>query len=242
MVPTMMARVARLEHVVPACFDSVETVLHTGGPCAPWVKHAWLDLVGPHRLLEAYGGADSRTCTVIRGDEWLSHEGSVGRPVSGSVSVRDADGAAVPHGVVGSVFLAADGDPTGTSIGDLGRLDADGYLYLADRRTDLVVTGGVNVYPAEVEAVLGEHPDVVDAVVVGLPDDEWGQRVHAVVAVRAGAAVTAEALRGYARVRLSAPKVPGSIDLVAELPRDGAGKVRRAAVRAAALQTTGTPA
>jgi bile acid-coenzyme A ligase len=113
------------------------------------------------------------------------------------------------------------------SVGDLGWLDEDGYLFIADRRTDLIISGGVNVYPAEVEAALTEHPAVVDAAVVGVPDDEWGRRVHAVVEVLPGAAVTPEELDAHCRARLSATKVPRSYDVTTDLGRNEAGKLRR---------------
>jgi bile acid-coenzyme A ligase len=116
------------------------------------------------------------------------------------------------------------------SVGDLGWVDDDGYLFIADRRTDLIISGGANVFPAEVEAALTEHPAVTDAAVVGLPDDEWGARVHAVVEVVPGAAVTDAELDAHCRARIAAYKVPRSYELVDALPRNEAGKIRRTAL------------
>lgn len=244
LVPTMMARIGRLDGIAARDFSSVDTVLHTGSACPAWVKRTWFDLVGATRVVEGYGGTEAIGLTLIRGDEWLAHPGSVGRPRHCDIQIRDDDNRPLPAGHIGQIWLRRHGDaprsyylgaaellsdPDGWStLGDLGSLDDDGYLTIADRRTDLIITGGVNVYPAEVEAVLSQHPHVMDVVVVGLPDDDWGQRVHAVVETHH--ALDPEELLRYCDGRLQPAKRPKSIAVVAKLPRDSAGKIRRAAL------------
>ena len=244
-VPTMMARVARLAGVGRRDFSSVERIFHTASACPAWVKRAWIDLVGAQRVVEAYGATDYIGSTAIRGDEWLAHPGSVGRPTDCEIRILDAAGNALPPGEVGDVYMrmTAAGPtfsyvgapplrttPDGfATVGDLGWLDEDGYLFLADRRVDMIVTGGANVYPAEVEAALSEHPGVADVAVIGLPDDEWGRRVHAVVQPADPAHPPAPAdLAEHCQARLSPYKRPKSFELVGELPRNQAGKIRRA--------------
>ncbi|MDW5595798.1 AMP-binding protein [Conexibacter stalactiti] len=256
-VPTMMLRILRLLDAQPGRWDlgSLETVWHMGGPCPPWLKERWIELVGAERLLELYGGTESQALTVIDGVEWRSRRGSVGRAVVGEVGVVDADGRPAAPGELGEVVLRRTPGTPPTyryigatarefgdgweSLGDLGRLDADGYLYLADRKLDLVVAGGANVYPAEVEAVLDEHPQVLSCAVVGLPDDDLGERVHAVV--QADGALDAEQLLAFAAERLVRYKLPRSVRFVSEPLRDDAGKVRRSAVRERELELIRTP-
>lgn len=247
-VPTMMHRLARLPDIDRRDLSSVQALWHTGGSCPPAVKRAWIDRLGPTRVHEGYGSTEDVGGTEIRGDEWLKRRGSVGRPVGCDLQVRGDDGATLAPGEVGELhFRPAAGylsfaylgapppavDAAGfVATGDLGHVDDDGYLYLSDRRTDLIVSGGVNVAPAEVEGVLLAHPAVSDAVVVGKPDDEWGQRVHAVVEPTDPAAPPGlEDLRRHCRATLAAPKVPRSLEIVARLPRAETGKVRRAALR-----------
>jgi bile acid-coenzyme A ligase len=245
LVPTMMQRMLRAQAARTRDVGSLEAIFHTAAPCPPWVKRGWIDLLGPTRVHEAYGSTEGIGACIIRGDEWLLHPGSVGRPVDCELSIRDEAGLPLPAGQVGEVFSRPAGGETFRylgaeprratdgfgSVGDLGWLDADGYLHLADRRTDLIVTGGVNVYPAEVEAVLGEHPAVRDAVVIGVPDAEWGKRVHAVIEpVEPGAAPDPVALSDWCRARLSPYKVPKSFELVTTLPRNEAGKIQRSAL------------
>jgi len=246
-VPTMLQRIAQLPDVATRDFSSLDSVLYGGAPLAPWVVRVWLGLVGPERFWFSYGGTESLGLAMARGDEWLQHEGTVGRPVQCEVRIQDATGREVPVGTVGEIYMrrldgvetfAYIGAPTppksdegfGT-FGDLGWVDEDGYLYVADRRVDMVVSGGANVYPAEVELALSEHPAVGDVVVVGLPDEEWGQRVHAIVEPAPTADPPDEdELRAFARERLAAYKVPKSFEIVPRVPRTEAGKVNRAAL------------
>jgi bile acid-coenzyme A ligase len=217
---------------------------HTAAVCPPDVKRAWIDLIGPERVYEGYGATEEVGLCAIRGDEWLKRPGSVGRPVDTEIKIIGPDGRQCPPGEVGEVFMrrislrdtytyrgaeAANTDADGfTSVGDLAWVDEDGYLYPADRRVDLIITGGSNVYPAEVETMLLQHRDVDDVAVVGLPDPEWGHRVHAIVQPHAGASPSADELSAFCRERLQPYKVPKTFELVEQLPRDAAGKLRRA--------------
>jgi bile acid-coenzyme A ligase len=242
MVPTMMGRIARLPALERRSVASLEALYHTGGPCPAWVKRAWIDLIGAERVVEAYGSTENIGATIIRGDEWLSHEGSVGRPFGCEIKILGEAEEELPVGSVGEIFSRpASADPfvyrgdavirsaaNGfMSVGDLGWLDRDGYLYLADRRTDLIVSGGVNVYPKEVEAAIGEHPAVADVAVIGVPDPDRGKRVHAMVQLVPGANLSAAELAAHCRDRLTPAKIPRTFELVAELPRNEAGKLSR---------------
>lgn len=248
LVPTMMIRLLRDPTIAERDLSSIEAIVHSAAPCPPWVKQSWIDLLGPERVFEIYSSTEQVGFCVVNGKEWLERPRTVGRGVMTEVRVLDEDGNDVATGDVGEIhmrlaglpvpvyeYVGADRGPVTddgfASVGDLGWLDDDGYLFIADRRTDLVISGGVNVYPAEVEAVLTEHPAVADAAVVGIPDDEWGRRVHAIVEVLPGAAVTAEQLDEHCRARLSATKVPRSYELTADLGRNEAGKLRRSALR-----------
>ena len=252
LVPTMMQRIWRLPEHVRTSYDvsSLELVLHLGAPCPEWLKRAWIDWLGPDRVVEVYAGTESQGVTAIGGREWLEHPGSVGRPVLGSqFRVLGPDGRDVPAGTTGEVFMLPAGGQGSTysyrgaeprsidgweSLGDLGHLDADGYLYLADRSADLILSGGANVYPAEVEAALDAHPAVRSSAVFGLPDEDLGERVHAVVDI-AAADVSEGELLAHVAERLVRYKVPRSLELVREPLRDDAGKLRRSALRAERL-------
>jgi len=243
LVPTTMRRIAHLDGLDPADLRSLEAICHTAAPCPPAIKREWIDLIGAERVYELYGAAESIGLCVIRGDEWLTRPGTVGRPVACEVRILSDDGETLPPGELGAIFLRKPAtDPTGeyrgaeplhrtddgfVTVGDLGWVDDDGFLYLADRRKDLIITGGVNVYPAEVEAVLADHPKIAEAIVVGIDDEEWGKRVHAIVEPRAGAMLDAEEVRAFCRARLQPAKVPKTLEFVTEIPRSDAGKARR---------------
>lgn len=257
LAPTMMLRMSRSEGFARRDLSSLEAVYHTAMSCPAWLKREWISRVGATHVYEAYGSTENTGFTSIRGDEWLDHPGSVGKPRHCDVRVLDEAGAEVAPGEVGEIFLRSHHHPAPTyryigsdplrttpdgysSVGDLGRVDHDGYLFIADRRVDLIVTGGVNVYPAEVEAVLTRHPAVRDAVVVGVPDPEWGRRVHAVVeCVDPPVPLTADELVRFAREHLEPARVPKTVELVATLPRDESGKVRRSALAAARAEQEG---
>lgn len=247
-VPTMLTRLLRLPQVRKADTSSVTALRHGAAACPSWLKRQVLTVFGAERVFEGYGTTELPGITTIRGDEWLRRPGSVGRSSRYEIRVADEAGP-VAAGVVGDILVRPRGSngelpfryigagpPRITSdgfcgFGDMGWVDSDGYLYIADRRTDLIVTGGMKVYPAEVEGVLSSHPSVADVVVIGLEDDEWGKRVHAIVEPLGtpGPGFSQELLL-HCRRELAPHKVPKSIEFVARLQRDDAGKVRRASL------------
>ncbi|WP_051516017.1 AMP-binding protein [Candidatus Blastococcus massiliensis] len=245
LVPAMMSRIWRLPDDVRARYDvaSLETVYHLAAPCPAWLKEVWIDWVGPEVLMELYAGTEAQAGTIISGAEWLEHRGSVGKVAYGEMTILGPDGEQVPPGTVGEVYLrrapgqgpsyryiGAEARTRGNweSLGDVGWMDEDGYLYLADRRTDMILVGGSNVYPAEVEAALDEHPQVASSAVIGLPDDDLGQVVHAIVQPAPGLdAIDLDDLRRHLAERLVRYKQPRTFELVGEPLRDDAGKVRR---------------
>jgi bile acid-coenzyme A ligase len=248
-VPTMMVRMLdALDQAAPP-FPSLEAFYHTAAFCPVWLKKAWIGLLGAERVFEMYGSGENVGQTVITGPEWLAHPGSVGRPFETEARVRGPDGAALPPGEIGELFLRrSDGadrvrylDAAVTfrvdvesfaSIGDMAFLDAEGYVYLTGRRDDVINTGGVKVHPERVEAALLSHPHVRDAVVVGIADREWGERVHAVIELHQdGSEVDIAALKAHCSTRLASAEVPKSIAFVEKLPRDGFGKIKRRLAR-----------
>lgn len=255
MVPTMMNRIWRLGPEVLSRFGlpSLRLVLHMAAPCPPWLKEAWIGWLGADRVWEYYGVTEAIGSTMISGTDWLSHPGSVGRVRDGyEVKILDDEGRERPTGEVGEVYFRPAGGVGSTyhylgsaakrmgeweTPGDLGHLDAEGYLYLSDRRNDLIISGGANIYPAEVEAAIEAHPAVRGSAVIGLPDEDWGARVHAVVQPVDGADLSEQELLEFVAERLTRYKLPRTIEFSAEPLRDEAGKVRRAALRAARLQT-----
>jgi bile acid-coenzyme A ligase len=253
LVPTMMKRIWRLPLDVRESYDltSLRLIWHLAEPCPPWLKEAWIEWLGPERIFELYAGTEAQAATVITGSQWLEHRGSVGRPLSGSVSITDVEGNEVPPGVEGEVWLKSGIDrPTyryvgaeartreggWESLGDNGWLDADGYLYLGDRTTDMILTGGSNVYPAEVEAAIAEYPAVQSCAVIGLPDDDLGNIVHAIIEADPSE-LRQDELLTFLGERLVRYKVPRSIEIVSEPLRNDAGKLRRSALRSERLQS-----
>ncbi|HEX4906269.1 MAG TPA: AMP-binding protein [Acidimicrobiales bacterium] len=249
LVPTMMKRIWRLPEEVRESYDlsALKVVWHLAEPCPEWLKQVWIDWLGAERIFELYGGTEGQAGTIITGPEWLAHRGSVGRTYAGEIKILDADGNEVPTGEMGEVwmrrtreeetyhYLGAEPrrrEDGWESLGDMGRLDEDGYLYLGDRMQDMILSGGSNIYPAEVEAALQEHPQVRSCVVIGLPDDDLGNRIHAIVEADR---VTEDELRTFMGERLVRYKVPRTFEFVTETLRDDAGKVRRAALRAERL-------
>ena len=230
--------------------STIKRMLHGSAPCAPSLKHQVIEFFPPDAVWETYGGTETMG-TVITAAEWLRKPGSVGRAAPGStIKIYDDDGAELAPGEVGLVYIGSDwgrgfryaGDPELTesvylgnlaTLGDLGYLDEDGYLFVVDRRKDVVITGGANVYPAEVEAVLVEHPGVAEAAVIGLPDPEYGEIVTAVVVREPSAAEpSADDVVSFARDHLVRYKAPRRVEFVRELPRDPMGKIRKRDLRA----------
>jgi len=248
MVPTMMQRITKLPDDVRARYDmsSLRTVIHCAAPCPAWLKRVWIDWLGASVVQELYGGTEGCGATWIDGQEWLDRPGSVGRAMTGyKIRVKTEQGGDAAPGEIGDIFMMPEAGPAtsyfylgGTSqrdeqgwewIGDMGHLDADGFLFLADRRTDLIISGGANIYPAEVEAAIDAFEGVRTSVVIGMPDEDLGAVVHAIVEP---ADIDRDALMAHLAERLVRYKVPRSIELVAGPLRDEAGKVRRAALRA----------
>jgi long-chain acyl-CoA synthetase len=250
MVPTMMRRMLDLPEDVKARYDtsSLRRVIHAGAPCPVEIKRRMIDWLGP--VVWEYYSSTEGGGTSIGPEQWLQRPGSVGRPWPGAdVRVLDDDGNDVKVGEIGTIYMLSNrpfsyhNAPERTeearrgdyvTAGDLGHLDEDGFLYIADRRTDLILVGGVNVYPAEVEGVLMGHPNVADAAVIGRPDPDLGQVVHAVIAPRHGLEnpeTLAAELESFLEERLSAQKRPRSYAFRPELPRSEAGKLLRRILR-----------
>jgi bile acid-coenzyme A ligase len=250
-VPTMMKRIWRLPEETRLSYDvsSLRMVWHLAEPCPMWLKQAWIDWLGAERIWELYAGTEGQAVTVITGPEWLEHPGSVGRPVIGEFMIADLDGNPLPTGEKGEVWLRNTSDKATyhyvgaeprtldggwESLGDMGWFDEDGYLYLTDRMQDMILVGGANIYPAEVEAALQEHPAVRSVAVIGLPDEDKGNLVHAIVEADASA-VDADELLAFAGERLARYKLPRTVEFVDEPLRDDSGKMRRSALRAQRL-------
>lgn len=245
--PTMLSRVADLPEIEKHDLSTIAWILQGAAAMPSALLRYWFTLLSPEQIVMAYGMTENLGLTALRGDEWLQHPGSVGRAFRDTeIRVMSLDNTPAAVGEIGEIYMRAPmtnsyrylgGAPPlpttsdgFTSAGDLGHMDEEGYLYIADRRTDMIVTGGANVFPAEVEAALLDHEDIVDVAVIGLADPDWGRRVHAVVQPRAGAAPTAESVIQFARDRLAGYKVPKSVEFVAEIPRTAATKLNRSAM------------
>ncbi|MBO0866369.1 MAG: long-chain fatty acid--CoA ligase, partial [Mycobacterium sp.] len=246
--PTMLGRIAALPDIHRRDFSSVVWILAGAAVMPPALMHTWFELLSPEQVLMAYGMTENLGLTALRGDEWLTHPGSVGRGFRDTeIRILDPQGNPLGPGERGEIYLRAPmsagyrylggapplpSTPDGfRSAGDIGHLDADGYLYVADRRADMIITGGANVFPAEVESALAEHDAIADVVVIGLADQEWGRRVHAVVQLADSAkALSERQVIEYAKTRLAAYKVPKTVEFVDEIPRTAATKINRSAM------------
>lgn len=251
LVPTMFHRMISLPQEVKDRYDvsSLRHIWHGAAPCPVPVKQALMDWLGP--IVWEYYAATEGFGSVVGPEEWLARPGTVGHPTPGHVRILDDAGEEQPAGVPGTIYLRAPdtgrfvylGDEAKTSstykgdyytLGDVGLLDEDGWLFLTDRSVDLIISGGVNVYPAEVEAVLITHPSVGDIGVIGVPDPEWGESVKAVVELQPGydpSPELAEELKSWARERLAHYKCPRTVDFVEELPRTPSGKLSKRVLR-----------
>jgi fatty-acyl-CoA synthase len=244
-VPAMFVRMLKLPAAVRESYDvsSLRRVIHSAAPCPPDIKHQMIDWWGPI-VDEFYSSSEGAGISFIRADEWLARPGSMGRPVLGTPHVVDERGNPLPAGIPGQVYFEGgmpfeylnDGAKTAgavnargwVTVGDVGYLDADGYLYLTDRRHHVIISGGVNIYPQEAENALVSHPKVLDAAVFGIPDEEMGQTVKAVVQLvdsRETSQSLAEDLVAWLRERLAHYKCPRSISIEPELPRSDTGKL-----------------
>ncbi|NKQ53125.1 acyl-CoA synthetase [Amycolatopsis sp. K13G38] len=251
MVPTQFRRLLALPDEVRGRYDlsSLRNMIHGAAPCPPEVKRRMLEWWGP--VVTDYYAATEGGGTVISGEEWLRKPGSVGLPWPGSVvKILDDDGNELPPNQPGAVYMKMGSstfeyhkDKAKTqknrvgelfTLGDVGYLDEDGYLFLHDRKNDMIISGGVNIYPAEIENELVMHPKVADVAVFGVPHEDWGEEIKAVVqpaeGVSPGEELTAELLE-YARARLAKFKLPKSIDYLDELPRDPNGKLYKRKLR-----------
>lgn len=249
-VPTMAVRLLRLDPDVRARYDlsSLKFVMHGAAPCPVAVKRALIDWLGPI-VHEHYGGTELGAVTYCDTPQWLAHPGTVGAPIAGvKLVVIDEAGREVSHGVTGEIYCRNFDFPDFTynndpgkreragrdglvSLGDVGYLDADGFLYLCGRSSEMINSGGVNIYPAEIEAELLKFPPVADCGVIGIPDEEFGETVCAHVQLREGFAATPDDIRGFLRDRLAGYKIPRRIEIDAELPREDSGKIFKAKLK-----------
>ena len=248
MVPTMFVRLLKLDDVVRNRYDlsSLRVLIHAAAPCPVDVKRAMIEWFGPI-LYEYYSSTEAHGMTFIDSADWVTHPGSVGRSVLGVLHICDDDGGELPTGQIGTVYFERDqlpfeyhndpsktaeaqhpAHPSWTTVGDLGYVDEDGYLYLADRKSFMIISGGVNIYPQEVENALALHPLVYDVAVIGVPHPEMGEEVKAVVQLTegfSGSDALAGELIDYVRGRIAHFKAPRSVSFVDDLPRTPTGKL-----------------
>jgi long-chain acyl-CoA synthetase len=263
-VPTMFVRLLRLDDDVRASYDvhSLHTVLHGAAPVAPQVKQRMIEWWGDV-IVEYWGASEGGVVTLVGAQDWLDHPGTVGRAIpTYEVFAADEEGRPLPAGETGALYcrntvstkvFEYHNDPGKTAsvflepgvytIGDVGRVDDDGYVYLSDRSSNMIISGGVNIYPAEIEQVLIDHPAVGDVAVFGIPDEEWGEQVKAAVQLADGYEPSEQLvldLQTFARERLAAYKVPRSFDFEDELPRYPTGKLYTRLLKEKYWAATGT--
>ena len=251
LVPTMYQRMLRLPDEVRSRYDvsSVQFVASTGSPCPPQIKQAMIDWWGPV-IHEAYASSETGYVTFITAQEWLEHRGSAGRPVGQAIlKIVGDNGQPAAVGEVGTIYARQPSFPDFeyannpaaraamerdglVTLGDMGYVDQAGYLYICDRKADMVISGGVNIYPAEIEAVLAGMPGVADCAVFGVPDDEWGEALAAAVQVRENFMLTEREVREFLRGHLAGYKVPKVVAFHSSLPREDTGKIFKRKLRA----------
>jgi long-chain acyl-CoA synthetase len=252
LVPTMFSRMLKLPDAVRTAYDvtSLEFAVHAAAPCPEQVKHAMLQWWGPI-IHEYYGATEGLGFTACTPEEWLAHPGTVGRVLLGELHILDEEGTQCPVGTAGTVWFktatpfeyyndaaktreARSADGSMSTVGDVGYVDADGFLYLTDRKTYMIISGGVNIYPQECENLLITHPKVADAAVFGVPNEDLGEEVKAVVQVMPGITADqalAEELIAFCHEHLARQKCPRSVDFEAELPRLPTGKLYKRVLR-----------
>jgi long-chain acyl-CoA synthetase len=258
MVPTMLVRLLQLPEAERRRYDisSLRFVMHAAAPCPPDVKRRIIEWWGPV-LWEFYGATEAGAVSVISAEEWLARPGSVGRPVEGAaVRIYDEEGRVLPAGEIGEVYSRIEYYPEFTyhgapkkrreverdgfvTCGDVGYLDEAGYLFLCDRKRDMVISGGVNIYPAEIEAVLVTMPGVADCAVFGIPDPDLGEQVMAVAEPLPGAVLAPDAIRAFLAARIADYKVPRRIEIGRDLPREDSGKIFKRRLRDPFWQAAG---
>ena len=246
MVPTHFVRMLKLPREVRERYDlsSLKAVIHAAAPCPPEVKRAMIDWLGP--IIEEFYGASEGGFVTVSSAQWLERPGTVGRSIAGPIRVLGETGEDLAQGETGVIYFRLSTpmvyhnepdktrdtiiDETWCTAGDMGYLDPDGYLFLVDRKSNMIISGGVNIYPQEAENVLALHPAIHDVAVIGVPNPEFGEEVKAVVSLAPGgapSAALAQDIIAYCRERLSHYKCPRSVDFVAEIPRLPSGKVRK---------------
>jgi long-chain acyl-CoA synthetase len=256
-VPTMFVRMLRLPDAARRQHDlsSHRVAIHAAAPCPVKIKHQMIEWWGPI-IEEYYGGSEGNGLTSLSSGEWLRHPGSVGRALLGDLRVCDDEGQVLAHGETGTVYFANgpqfeyhnDAKKTAASrhangwstLGDMGYVNDEGYLFLTDRKAFVIISGGVNIYPQEAENLLLTHPEVLDAAVFGVPNEEFGEEVKAVVQLANGVGdgATAERLMAFCREHLSAIKCPRSVDFIDAMPREANGKLYKRQLRAQYWETT----
>jgi bile acid-coenzyme A ligase len=245
----MLQRLNQVPDIDERDLSSLDWVQQGASPLPVWLGRRWCELVGPEHLFLSYGASEGHGLVSCRGDQYLAHPGTLGLPFGETeLKILDTDGNELPTGEVGGIYMRTPTGPAASyvgdnvtqmtrtadgfvTVGDLGWLDTEGYLYMADRRVDMIVTGAANVYPAEVEACLSEHPDIRDVVVIGLRDPEWGRRVHAIVQAKdvANPPEVTDVIE-FAKARLAPYKAPKTVEFVESLPRSDAMKLSRGAL------------
>ena len=258
LVPTMCVRMLALAEATKKRYDlsSVSFVIATGSPFPREVKRAMIDWWGPV-IFESYASSETGMTTIIDSEEWLRRPGSVGLPVgSAQIKIVSDEGRELGTGEIGNVYVRQPAYPDFTyhnlpearraidyqgmvCLGDVGFLDADGYLFICDRKSDMVISGGVNIYPAETEDVLGTMPGVADCVAFGIPDAEFGEALAAVVQPEPGAELSADSVRNWLKQRIAGYKVPKLVEFVQTLPREDSGKIFKRSLREPYWQKTG---
>lgn len=255
MVPTQFVRLLKLDETERASYDvsSIRWVLHTAAPCPRWAKQAMIEWFGP-TIVELYGSSEGTGPVIATSQQWLERPGTVGKASAAlELSIVDDDGHDLGPGEIGTVYAkrasgppSYEGAPEKTAasqlpdgrftVGDVGWLDEDGFLFLADRRVDLMLVGGSNVYPAEIEGILSQHPMVADVAVFGIPDPEFGQQIKAVIEAPTAVdgtviEVDVAEVEQWLRERLASYKIPASFDVVDALPREAHGKLKKRLLR-----------
>ena len=246
----MFNRLIKLPEAVRERYDlsSLRDVVHAAAPCPAPTKRAMIDWWGPV-INEYYGATETGMVTYCDSAQWLAHPGTVGKAIpEADVRVIDADGVGLPQGEIGEVVARVhtiadftyhgdeakrrDAEKSGLiAPGDIGYLDADGFLYLCDRAKDMIISGGVNIYPAEIEAELHKMPGVADCGVFGIPDEEYGEAICAVVQTQPGVSLTEAEVKAFLRGQIAGYKVPKRVDFHEELPREDSGKIFKRKLR-----------
>ena len=247
-VPTMFVRMLKLPDETRLKYDcsSLKVAIHAAAPCPVVTKEAMIDWWGPV-LHEYYAGTENNGFCALKTEEWLEHKGSVGKALMGHIHICDEDGNELPKGSSGVIYFsdghpfsyhadpertaAAYNDRGWSTLGDIGRVDEDGYLYLLDRKSFVIISGGVNIYPQEIEDLIINHPKVLDAAVFGVPNEDFGEEVKAVVQLVAPDDTASEDLIAYCREHLASYKCPRTVDVVDALPRHANGKLMKRLLR-----------